>query len=184
MWTSFLTCLTSSPTTNLLLWSCSRTPTLPLERFYLAVKTQEQPSSWEREVNMSSLMVCGRIAWSLFSIGNDEEHLSHGVYDTYTTTNLRYSQVAPLTMFTETNTCTNLPAQIDIFATKGDEVFKNNNSNSQFYNLCTNSNSCSIISSLLPRVEVLQTRHFCFNKLRLSLTLKASSSSLMVFLSS
>ena len=51
--------------------------------------------------------------------GLDSEHLSHGVYDTYTTTNLRYSQVAPLDMYTETNTKTNLPAQIDIYATKG-----------------------------------------------------------------
>ena len=41
--------------------------------------------------------------------------------DTYTTTNLRYSQVAPLSMFEEKNTGSNLPAQIDLFATKGDE---------------------------------------------------------------
>jgi fumarate hydratase class I len=53
--------------------------------------------------------------------GNDEEHISHGVYDTYTKTNLRYSQVAPLDMYQEVNTKTNLPAQIDIYATKGSE---------------------------------------------------------------
>ena len=54
--------------------------------------------------------------------GEDEAALSRGVYDTYTTTNLRYSQqVAPLSMFEEKNTGSNLPAQIDLFATKGDE---------------------------------------------------------------
>ena len=53
--------------------------------------------------------------------GCDEESLSHGIYDTYTKRNLRYSQVAPLDMFKEVNTKTNLPAQIDIYSTKGNE---------------------------------------------------------------
>lgn len=48
--------------------------------------------------------------------GSDESALSRGVYNTYVNTNLRYSQVAPLDMFTETNTGTNLPAQIDIYS--------------------------------------------------------------------
>ncbi len=52
---------------------------------------------------------------------DDEEMLSHGVYDTYTTDNLRYSQNAPLTMYDEVNTGCNLPAQIDIHASEGDE---------------------------------------------------------------
>ena len=47
----------------------------------------------------------------------DEAALSRGVFKTYTTTNLRYSQMAPLTMFDEKNTGTNLPAQIDLYAT-------------------------------------------------------------------
>ena len=51
----------------------------------------------------------------------DEEHLSHGVYDTYTECNLRYSQNAPLSMYEEVNTKCNLPAQIDIEATEGME---------------------------------------------------------------
>ncbi len=51
----------------------------------------------------------------------DEEWLSRGVYETYTKENLRYSQTAALDMFTERNTGTNLPAQIDIFATEGEE---------------------------------------------------------------
>ncbi len=52
---------------------------------------------------------------------NDEEKLSHGVYQTYTEDNLRYSQNAPLNMYDEVNTGCNLPAQIDIHATEDDE---------------------------------------------------------------
>ena len=52
---------------------------------------------------------------------NDEEALSKGVYETYTEENLRYSQNAPVNMYDEVNTGTNLPAQIDIMATEGDE---------------------------------------------------------------
>jgi fumarate hydratase, class I len=51
--------------------------------------------------------------------GDDEEALSRGVYDRYRQSNLRYSQVAPLSMYKEKNTGTNLPAQIDVFAKKG-----------------------------------------------------------------
>ena len=51
--------------------------------------------------------------------GNDAEQLARGVYECYTRENLRYSQVAPLDMFKETNTGTNLPAQIDLHATEG-----------------------------------------------------------------
>ena len=52
---------------------------------------------------------------------DDAEKLSRGVYDTYTTDNLRYSQNAPLNMYDEVNTGCNLPAQIDIHADEGDE---------------------------------------------------------------
>lgn len=52
---------------------------------------------------------------------NDEEKLSHGVYKAYTEDNLRYSQNAPLNMYDEVNTGCNLPAQIDIHASEGDE---------------------------------------------------------------
>ena len=51
----------------------------------------------------------------------DEEHLAKGVYKTYTEENLRYSQTAPLNMFDEVDTGTNLPAQIDLMATEGME---------------------------------------------------------------
>lgn len=51
----------------------------------------------------------------------DEEYLAKGIYKTYTEENLRYSQTAPLDMYNEVDTGTNLPAQIDIFATDGME---------------------------------------------------------------
>ncbi|MCS6244026.1 MAG: fumarate hydratase [Opitutus sp.] len=50
---------------------------------------------------------------------NDAEFISKGIYECYTQENLRYSQTAPLDMFTEVNTGTNLPAQIDLYATEG-----------------------------------------------------------------
>lgn len=52
---------------------------------------------------------------------NDKAYLSRGVYNVFTQENLRYSQNAALDMYNEVNTGTNLPAQIDIFATEGDE---------------------------------------------------------------
>lgn len=51
--------------------------------------------------------------------GDDAKHISQGVHDTYTKTNLRYSQLAPLSMYEEVNTKTNLPAQIETYATSG-----------------------------------------------------------------
>lgn len=51
----------------------------------------------------------------------DEEAISEGVYKTYTETNLRYSQMAPLTMYEEKNTGNNLPAQIELYSQKGNE---------------------------------------------------------------
>ena len=51
----------------------------------------------------------------------DEEHLAKGIYKTYTEENLRYSQTAPLNMYDEVDTGTNLPAQIDLMATEGME---------------------------------------------------------------
>ena len=53
--------------------------------------------------------------------GRDEEHLTRGIYDTFQEKNLRYSQLAPLNMFEEKNTGTNLPAQIEIYAVPGNE---------------------------------------------------------------
>ena len=58
---------------------------------------------------------------NVFVNGNDEEAISRGVYETYTTDNLRYSQNTPLSMYEEVNTRCNLPAQIDIHSEKGSE---------------------------------------------------------------
>jgi fumarate hydratase class I len=56
----------------------------------------------------------------VFTGGGDEEAIARGIYDTYLTSNLRYSQLAPLTMYDERNTDTNLPAEIKIHAVDGD----------------------------------------------------------------
>jgi fumarate hydratase class I len=66
-------------------------------------------------------IVHGHKGENVYTGADDAAWLSHGVYDTYTGTNLRYSQMAPLTMFDEQNTGTNLPAQIEIEAVPGDE---------------------------------------------------------------
>ncbi len=65
--------------------------------------------------------IVGKKGQNVFTGGNDEEALSKGVYDAYTTDNLRYSQTIPLDMYKEINSGTNLPAQIDLYATEGDE---------------------------------------------------------------
>jgi len=56
----------------------------------------------------------------VFTGGGDEEAIARGVFNTYLTSNLRYSQMAPLTMYDEVNTGNNLPAEIKIAATDGD----------------------------------------------------------------
>ncbi|MAE96362.1 MAG: fumarate hydratase [Deltaproteobacteria bacterium] len=65
-------------------------------------------------------IVVGKKGQDVFTGVNDEELLSRGIYDTYHDTNLRYSQMAPLSMYDEKNTGTNLPAQVEIYATPSD----------------------------------------------------------------
>ena len=65
--------------------------------------------------------IIGKKGQRVWTGGGDEEALSKGVYLTYTQENLRYSQNAPLTMYDEVNTGTNLPAQIDLMAVDGEE---------------------------------------------------------------
>jgi fumarate hydratase class I len=65
-------------------------------------------------------IIAGKRGQLVLTDGDDEAHLSRGVFETYQTANLRYSQMAPLTMFDEVNTGTNLPAQIELYATGGD----------------------------------------------------------------
>ena len=64
-------------------------------------------------------IVMGKRGQHVLTPGGDEEHIARGVYDAYTTLNLRYSQMAPLTMWEEKNTGSNLPAQIELYATDG-----------------------------------------------------------------
>jgi len=66
-------------------------------------------------------IVMGKRGQQVLTDGRDEEHIARGVYDAYTTLNLRYSQLAPLTMWDEKNTGSNLPAQIELYATDGGE---------------------------------------------------------------
>jgi fumarate hydratase, class I len=65
-------------------------------------------------------IVMGKKGQLVYTGGGDEEAIARGVYETYHTSNLRYSQMAPLDMYKEVNTGNNLPAQIEIFATDGD----------------------------------------------------------------
>ena len=65
-------------------------------------------------------IIMGKKGANVWTGGGDEAALSEGVLKTFTETNLRYSQVAPLDLFTEANTGNNLPAQIEIYADEGD----------------------------------------------------------------
>jgi fumarate hydratase class I len=66
-------------------------------------------------------IVIGKKGQRVWTSADDEQALARGIYDVYQQTNLRYSQLAPLGTFEEKNTGTNLPAQIDLYATEGDE---------------------------------------------------------------
>ncbi|WP_428391140.1 fumarate hydratase [Lichenicoccus sp.] len=65
-------------------------------------------------------IIFGKKGQRVWVKGDEEEALSHGVHRTYTETNLRYSQMAPLTTFDEVNTGDNLPVQFDIAASPGE----------------------------------------------------------------
>ena len=66
-------------------------------------------------------IVIGKKGQHVWTSGDDETALARGVFDVYQQTNLRYSQMAPLSTFEEKNTGTNLPAQLELYATGGDE---------------------------------------------------------------
>ncbi|GLK98785.1 fumarate hydratase class I [Dactylosporangium matsuzakiense] len=68
-------------------------------------------------------IVMGKRGRFVLTDGNDEEAIARGVFDAYTRLNLRYSQLAPLTMWDEKNTGSNLPAQIELYA-EGDDAYK------------------------------------------------------------
>jgi len=66
-------------------------------------------------------IVMGHKGERVLTDGDDAEAISHGVFDAYELRNLRYSQLAPLDMYAEKNTGSNLPAQVEIYAEPGDE---------------------------------------------------------------
>jgi fumarate hydratase class I len=68
-------------------------------------------------------IIMGKKGRKVWTEGADEAALGQGVLDAYRNRNLRYSQLAPLTMFEETNTANNLPAQIEIYA-EGEDAYK------------------------------------------------------------
>ncbi len=115
----------------------------------------------------------GQRVWTDF---DDEEALSRGVYNTFTEENLRYSQNAPLNMYDEVNTKCNLPAQIDIEATEGDEyrfimVAKGGGSANKTYfypmTQATIQNESTLLPFLVEKMKSLGTAacppyHICF----------------------
>ena len=60
-------------------------------------------------------IVMGKRGQNVWTVGQDEEHISRGVFDAYQQLNLRYSQLSPLSMWKEKNTGSNLPAQVEIY---------------------------------------------------------------------
>ncbi|GAA2605117.1 fumarate hydratase [Dactylosporangium fulvum] len=68
-------------------------------------------------------IVMGKRGRFVLTDGRDEEAIARGVFDAYTRLNLRYSQLAPLTMWDEKNTGSNLPAQVELYA-EGDDSYK------------------------------------------------------------
>lgn len=61
-------------------------------------------------------IITGKKGRHVLTTGQDEEHLSRGVFEAFSQLNLRYSQMAPVSMWDERNTGTNLPAQIEIYS--------------------------------------------------------------------
>jgi len=68
-------------------------------------------------------IIMGKRGRHVLTDGRDAEHISRGVFDAYTRLNLRYSQMAPLNMWDEKNTGSNLPAQVELYA-EGDDAYK------------------------------------------------------------
>jgi fumarate hydratase class I len=66
-------------------------------------------------------IVMGKKGENVWTDGDDEEAISQGIFNSYQDNNFRYSQLAPLDMYKEKNTGTNLPAQIELYAKKGNE---------------------------------------------------------------
>jgi len=87
------------------------------------LKNAEVASGFELPIcqDTGTAIIMGKKGENVWTGANDAELLSKGVFKTYTEENLRYSQTVPLDMYTEKNSGTNLPAQIDLYATEGSE---------------------------------------------------------------
>ena len=85
------------------------------------LRNAEISAQWELPIcqDTGTATVVGKKGQQVWTGVKDEEWLSKGVYKTYTEENLRYSQTVALNMYDEKNTGTNLPAQIDLYATDG-----------------------------------------------------------------
>ncbi len=68
-------------------------------------------------------IIMGKKGFAVFTDGDDEAALAQGARDAYLKRNLRYSQLAPISMFEERNTRSNMPAQVEIYA-EGDDAYK------------------------------------------------------------
>ena len=77
-------------------------------------------------------IVMGKKSEGVLTGADDGEAIRRGVYDAYTKLNLRYSQLAPLTMWEEKNTGTNLPAQIELYSTPADGTGSRSTSSSSW----------------------------------------------------
>ncbi|HBL75511.1 MAG: fumarate hydratase [Bacteroidetes bacterium GWF2_42_66] len=95
------------------------------DRFVAYTMLLNQVISAEGELptcqDTGTAIVIGKKGENVYTGVSDAKHLSKGIYETYRDRNLRYSQVVPFSMFEEKNTGNNLPAQIDIYATEGNE---------------------------------------------------------------
>lgn len=95
------------------------------DRFVAYTMLLNQVVSAEGELptcqDTGTAIVIGKKGEQVLTGGEDEKNISRGIFDTFRDRNLRYSQVVPFTMTEEKNTGTNLPAQIDLYATKGSE---------------------------------------------------------------
>jgi len=87
------------------------------------LKNAEVSSQFELPIcqDTGTAIIMGKKGQNVWTGADDAEALSKGVFKTYTEENLRYSQTVALDMYTEKNSGTNLPAQIDLYATEGDE---------------------------------------------------------------
>jgi fumarate hydratase, class I len=87
------------------------------------LKNAEVASRFELPLcqDTGTAIIMGKKGENVWTGANDSEALSKGVFQTYTEENLRYSQTVALDMYQEKNTGTNLPAQIDLYATSGSE---------------------------------------------------------------